>query len=139
LQIEISIASIIIAILSEILFGMVIGIGLQLAYNVITYAGGIISFMMGFSMATAIDPQNGVSMPIVSQFLSLLGLMILFALDLHHWLIIYIYQSLQFIPLGGFLITNNMNHLRCHSHNCCIDLHQSYKHYEKLKDHYHSQ
>jgi len=108
LQIEISIASIIIAILSEILFGMVIGIGLQLAYNVITYAGGIISFMMGFSMATAIDPQNGVSMPIVSQFLSLLGLMILFALDLHHWLIIYIYQSLQFIPLGGFLITNNM-------------------------------
>jgi flagellar biosynthetic protein FliR len=108
LRIEISVLSIIIAILSEIAFGVVIGLMLQLAYNVITFAGGIISFMMGFSMATAIDPQNGVSMPIVSQFLSLMGLMILFALNMHHWLIIYIANSLHYIPLGGFLITSDI-------------------------------
>ena len=32
--------------------------------------------MMGFSMATAMDPQSGVSMPIISQFLSLMSLII---------------------------------------------------------------
>ena len=108
LAIPITVPSIILAILSELLLGLVVGLVLQIAYNVITFAGGIISFMMGFSMATAIDPQNGVSMPIVSQFLSLLALMVLFSLNLHHWLILYIDKSLHYIPLGGFIMTNHI-------------------------------
>jgi flagellar biosynthetic protein FliR len=104
LAIHIDMATIVLAIMSEFLFGLSIGIVLLLAYNVITFAGGQISFMMGFSMASAIDPQSGVSMPIISQFLSLLGLMILFALDLHHWLLLFIDSSLQSITLGGFVM-----------------------------------
>jgi len=108
--IAITVPSIILAILSEFMLGLVVGIILLLAYNVITFAGGIISFMMGFSMASAIDPQTGVSMPIVSQFLSLMGLMVLFALDLHHWLLLFINSSLQAVPLGGFLMKENLFH-----------------------------
>ena len=108
LEIEINTASIILAILSELFFGLAIGIILLLSYNVITFAGGIISFMMGFSMASAIDPQSGVSMPIISQFLSLMGLMVLLAIDLHHWMLLYIDRSLSAIPLGGFLMTENL-------------------------------
>lgn len=108
LNIPINVASIVMAILSEMLFGLAIGIVLQITYNIITFAGGQISFMMGFSMASAIDPQSGVSMPIVSQFLSLMGLMILFALDLHHWLLLFIDESLVKVPLGGFLMTKNL-------------------------------
>jgi flagellar biosynthetic protein FliR len=108
LAIEINFLSILVAVLSEFMFGLAIGIILQLAYNVITFAGGIISFMMGFSMASAIDPQSGISMPIVSQFLSLMGLMILFATDLHHWLLIFIDSSLSSVPLGGFLMSENL-------------------------------
>jgi flagellar biosynthetic protein FliR len=63
---------------------------------------------MGFSMASAIDPQSGVSMPIISQFLSLMGLMIIFELNLHHWLLYYIDASLKAIPLGGFLLSENL-------------------------------
>jgi flagellar biosynthetic protein FliR len=108
LAFEINLPNLVIAILSEILFGMAIGVVLMLAYHVITFAGGQISFMMGFSMASAIDPQSGISMPIVSQFLSLLGLMTLFALDLHHWMILFINNSLSSVPLGGFLIQQNL-------------------------------
>jgi len=104
LAINIDVATILLAILSEFLFGLSIGLVLLLAYNVITFAGGQISFMMGFSMASAIDPQSGISMPIISQFLSLLGLMVLLALDLHHWLLLFIDESLHKIPLGGFLM-----------------------------------
>ena len=107
---EINLVNLIVAILTEMLFGAVIGLALQLAYNVITFAGGVISFMMGFSMATAIDPQNGVSMPIISQFLSLIALMVLFSLNLHHWLILYIDHSLAKVPLGGFLLSNDIIH-----------------------------
>jgi len=108
LAIAITVPTIILAILSELLFGLAIGIVLQLAYNVITFAGGQISFMMGFSMASAIDPQSGISMPIISQFLSLMGLMVLLEIDLHHWMLLYIDSSLASIPLGGFLMTEDL-------------------------------
>ena len=100
--------NVLVAALSEFIFGLAIGIVLLLAYNAITFAGGQISFMMGFSMASAIDPQTGVSMPIISQFLSLVALMILLAFDLHHWMIMYVETSLKTIPLGGFIMQESL-------------------------------
>jgi flagellar biosynthetic protein FliR len=108
LAFEISVPTLILAILSEFLFGLAIGVVLLLAFNVITFAGGQISFMMGFSMASAIDPQSGISMPIISQFLSLMGLMVLLETDLHHWMLLYIDSSLSAIPLGGFIMSENL-------------------------------
>jgi len=107
-EIAINAPTLFLAILGELFFGLAIGVILLLAYNVITFAGGLISFMMGFSMASAIDPQSGISMPIISQFLSLLGLMVLLELDLHHWLLSYISSSLSAVPLGGFLMSENL-------------------------------
>ena len=115
LSISIDVPTIVLAILSELFFGMSVGLVLQISYNIITFAGGQISFMMGFSMASAIDPQSGISMPIISQFLSLLALMILFALDLHHWMLLFIDASLKTIPLGGFLMTEDFFHYVIHA------------------------
>jgi len=106
---------IVIAILGELILGLSVGIVLQLAYNIITFAGGEISYMMGFSMASAIDPQSGISMPIVSQFLSLLALMTLFALNLHHWILLFVAHSLTTVPLGGFIVTKNFFHYIMHA------------------------
>jgi len=108
LDIPITVPSIAIAILGELLFGLVIGVILQIAFNAITFAGGIISFMMGFSMASAIDPISGVSMPIISQFLSFIALMVLFAMDMHHWILLFVDESLQHVPLGGFMMSENL-------------------------------
>lgn len=110
LTFEVTFPSVIIAILGEILLGVAVGVVLQLAFNVITFAGGIISFMMGFSMASAIDPQSGVSMPIISQFLSLLALMVMFSVDLHHWILLFVDGSLKAVPLGGFMVNENFYH-----------------------------
>ncbi len=115
IHIALNVPTIIIAILSEFMLGLVVGIALQLAYNVITFAGGQISFMMGFSMASAIDPQSGVSMPIISQFLSLLALMVLLALNLHHWMLLFIDHSLKTVPLGGFLMSKDIFHYIVHA------------------------
>jgi len=115
LTIPLTIPSIIIAILGEFMLGLVVGVALQVAFNIITFAGGQISFMMGFSMASAIDPQSGISMPIISQFLSLLALMILFALNLHHWILLLIDASLKTVPLGGFLLTKDFFYYIMHA------------------------
>jgi len=105
LQIPLDGMSLTVAILGEMLFGLTVGIVLQLAYHVITFAGGQISFMMGFSLASAIDPQSGVSMPIIGQFLALVSLMVLLALDLHHWILLLASDSIASVPLGGFMLT----------------------------------
>lgn len=108
IEFEVNTINLIIAVLGEMFFGLAVGVVLQLAYNVITFAGGIISFMMGFSLASAIDPQSGVSMPIVSQFLALLALMILLVFDLHHWILLFVNGSLSAVPLGGFILSQNL-------------------------------
>ena len=114
-HIALSIPTIIIAILSEFMLGLIVGVALQLAYNIITFAGGQISYMMGFSMASAIVPQSGISMPIISQFLSLLALMVLLALNLHHWMLLFIDHSLKTVPLGGFLMSKDVFHYLMHA------------------------
>ena len=115
LAINLDIPTIIVAILGEFLLGLSVGVVLQLAYNVITFAGGQISFMMGFSMASAIDPQSGISMPIISQFLSLMALMVLLSLNLHHWMLLFIDHSLKTIPLGGFIMSKDLFHYIMHA------------------------
>jgi flagellar biosynthesis protein FliR len=115
LAISIDVPTIILAILSEFIFGLAVGVVLLLAYHVITFAGGQISFMMGFSLASAIDPQTGVSMPIISQFLSLIALMVLFALNLHHWVLLFVDASLKSVPLGGFLISEDFFNYMIHA------------------------
>ncbi|WP_457744966.1 flagellar biosynthetic protein FliR [Sulfurimonas sp.] len=114
LDIPINLPTIVVAILGEFMLGLSVGIVLQLAYNVITFAGGQISYMMGFSMASAIDPQSGISMPIISQFLSLIALMTLFALNLHHWILLFVAHTLQTIPLGGFVMSHDLFHYIMH-------------------------
>ncbi len=106
--ITVDLPSLTVAILGELLFGLSIGIVLQLAFDAITFAGGLISFSMGFSLASAIDPQSGVSMPIISQFLSLLALMMLFSIDMHHWILLYSQQALAAVPLGGFMLSEHL-------------------------------
>jgi len=113
--IPINVPAIVVAILGEFMLGLSVGIALQLAYNVITFAGGQISYMMGFSLASAIDPQSGVSMPIISQFLSLLALMVLFSLNLHHWILLFIDHTMQTIPLGGFVLSKDLFHYIMHA------------------------
>jgi flagellar biosynthesis protein FliR len=107
-ELIITTTTIVLAIISEFTLSLVVGLVLQISYHIITFAGGQISFMMGFSMASAIDPQSGVSMPIISQFLSLLTLMLLFSLDMHHWVFMFVYESLVEIPLGSYMLQEEL-------------------------------
>ena len=95
-------------VLSEILFGFLAGVLLQISFGVLAYAGELIAFVMGFTMASVMDPQTGSNTPIIANILNLVALMVFFALNVHHDIIIFMYNSLDFIPLGGFVTTSNM-------------------------------
>ena len=108
LAIDLSISSIVLAIFSEFLLGFTVGLMLQLVMHIMTFAGIQISFIMGFSMASVVDPQSGISMPIISNVLSLLALMMFLALDGHHMVLLFVGESLQKVPLGGFVLNDEI-------------------------------
>lgn len=93
---------IVLMILSEIFLAMLVGIILQTVMAMVAYAGEQISFIMGFTMASVMDPQTQTSTPLMSSFLSLIALMLLLSLDVHHWMIEFMHESLQSITLGSF-------------------------------------
>ncbi|ELQ2586296.1 flagellar biosynthetic protein FliR, partial [Campylobacter jejuni] len=59
-------------LISEVIFGMIAGLMLQIIFAIIMMAGEQIAFTMGFTMASILDPSSGTSMPITSQILNLL-------------------------------------------------------------------
>ena len=99
---DISLLFLAFAIASELLIGFIAGLFLSIVFAMLQLAGMQISFVMGFTMANVIDPQTSTSIPLMSQFLSLIGLMIILAFNGHHQMLLFISESLELLPLGAF-------------------------------------
>jgi flagellar biosynthesis protein FliR len=89
--------------LGELLLGAAVGYAVQLVSSVLAIAGEIIAQEMGFTLAQAMDPITGASTQVVSQFLSVLGVLTMFALDLHHDFLRALAAAFHAVPVGhGF-------------------------------------
>lgn len=94
--------NLLLAILSELLIGLVGGLFLSIVISILQMAGMQIAFVMGFTMASVIDPQTSSSVPVISQLLALIGLMVILAFNGHHPMLLFIADSLNLLPLGTF-------------------------------------
>ena len=86
-------------VIQEVLIGVAFGFTLVLFFHIFALAGQMIALQMGLGFASMIDPSNGVSVPIVSQFYSILIGLLFFAIDGHLVVIDALAQSFRFIPL----------------------------------------
>jgi flagellar biosynthetic protein FliR len=96
-----SLPEILIALVSEILLGIIAAFGVRVLFASTQLAGQMMSFQMGFSMARAIDPNTGVQSTALSQFLYLFTVLLFFAIDGHHFIIRAIASSFHEIPPNG--------------------------------------
>ncbi len=96
------------AILSEVLMGLIAGVILNIVFGILSYAGEQIAFVMGFSLASVIDPQSQIQSPLVSQFLLLLAMVILLAFNGHHIILIWMVDAVKAAPLGGFVLSHEI-------------------------------
>ncbi|WP_024954243.1 flagellar biosynthetic protein FliR [Sulfurospirillum arcachonense] len=101
-NIDFSVGAIALAIVSEIMLGFIAGIFLLIVFAILQMAGMQVSFIMGFTMASVMDPQSGTSMPIISTFFTLVALVVMLAFNGHHMMIMFIVESLKILPLGDF-------------------------------------
>ncbi len=85
----------------QILIGLLMGFVLRLVFSALTIAGENIAVTMGLGFAQITDPVNGVTVPIVSQFLSIFATLLFLALDGHLALINMMFDSFTYIPVGS--------------------------------------
>jgi len=84
----------------EILIGAALGFVLQLATLAVRVGGEMIGQEMGFAMASQVDPETGMNMPIVAQLYDGLFLIGFLAVDGHHWMIRALSSSFERAPVG---------------------------------------
>ena len=90
------------AAMSELFLGLIGGIILQIVFAILGLAGEQISYVMGFSMASSLDPITGVSSPVIGRFITLLALMIFLVFNGHHLILLFLSKTMGYIQLGGF-------------------------------------
>lgn len=87
-------------IISEIVTGVAIGLVLRMVLSAVQVAGNLIAMQTGLAFAQTFDANQGTQGALVSMFLSLLAVTLIFATDLHHLLIAGIRHSFTVFPPG---------------------------------------
>jgi flagellar biosynthetic protein FliR len=71
----------------EILVGAVLGLTARLTISAMQVAGSVVAQQLGLGFVTAVDPTQNQQGVIIGNFLTLLGVTLIFATDLHHLII----------------------------------------------------
>lgn len=90
-------------VVQQILIGLAMGFVLQMAFAGMVFGGQIIANKMGLGFAQMVDPQNGVQVPVLSQFYLILSTFVFLFLDGHLILIEVLARSFQTMPIGESL------------------------------------
>src|SRR6187200_1268409 len=71
----------------ELLIGAVLGLTARLTISALQVAGSVVAQQLGLGFVTAVDPTQNQQGLLVGNFLTLLGVALVFATDLHHLVI----------------------------------------------------
>lgn len=86
-------------LISEIVIGIALGGALRLVMSALQVAGSVIAMQTGLGFAMAVDPTQGAQSALISTFLTLLAITLIFASGMHHLLIGAVHGSyLLFAP-----------------------------------------
>ncbi len=91
--------SYVILIINELIVGVSIGFVIAIVFGAFQLAGQFFSIQMGFGISEVFDPLSQVHVPLVGQFLTLLGTLIFLMIDGHVVLIEAIHESYTKVPV----------------------------------------
>ena len=87
--------------IKELVIGLLLGSIPRVIFAAVDFAGTIIGFQMGFSIANVVDPQTDTQVSIIASFEIVLATLIFLAIDGHHIFIEAISTSYEQIPING--------------------------------------
>lgn len=94
----------VIAIAQEIVIGVTIGFLVQMVFDAIIVGSQMIAMSMGLGFAMMIDPQRGISVPVLSQFFVVITTLLFLAFDGHLSMISILVDSFSNLPSGDLAL-----------------------------------
>lgn len=89
------------SLLVEAATGLILGFAMHLVFWAVQFAGEIMGFQIGLSLAQVYNPISGGSANPLGRFLSLALLLVFLLLDGHHHVLYALAHSFEVVPLGG--------------------------------------
>ena len=103
-----SLASLLVLMLHEILIGIVLGATARVTLAALQVAGSVIAQQMGLGFVTAVDPTQCEQGLLIGNFLTMLGVTLLFATDSHHLVIAALSDSYSIFSPGEAIATGDV-------------------------------
>ena len=88
------------AMINELLWGGLLGFGLQAAFGSFQVGGRLLDLQIGFGVAMLFDPGTRTQMPLLGVLLQMTGIAGFLAVDGHHLVLRGLAASLHAAPLG---------------------------------------
>jgi flagellar biosynthetic protein FliR len=98
----------VVMLIEEILVGAVLGLTARLTISALEVAGSVIAQQLGLGFVTAVDPTQGEQGVIIGNFLTMLGLTLFFATDMHHLVIAALNDSYNLFEPGEIPATGDV-------------------------------
>ncbi|MBR1153004.1 flagellar biosynthetic protein FliR [Bradyrhizobium sp. JYMT SZCCT0428] len=92
----------------EIVIGVVLGATARVTLSALAVAGSVIAQQLGLGFVTAVDPTQGQQGLLIGNFLSILGITLLFATDTHHLVIAALNESYRIFSPGETMPTGDV-------------------------------
>jgi flagellar biosynthetic protein FliR len=86
----------------ETLFGLALGLAMNIVFVGLQMASHIVSLQMGFGLGQVIDPVSGAQSAVMDQFYVLLITLIFFVTNGHHTVIQVLAETVRAVPPGSF-------------------------------------
>jgi flagellar biosynthetic protein FliR len=87
-------------LVEEILIGAVLGLTARLTISALQVAGSVIAQQLGLGFVTSVDPTQGEQGVIIGNFLTMLGITLFFATDMHYLVIAALNDSYSLFRPG---------------------------------------
>src|SRR5213595_3429390 len=97
-----SLAPLLVLMVHEIVIGVVLGATARVTLAALQVAGSVIAQQLGLGFVTAVDPTQGQQGLLIGNFLTILGLTLLFATDSHQLVIAALNESYRIFSPGEF-------------------------------------
>ena len=103
-----AIGPVLVVLFQELLVGAVLGLTARLAISALQVAGSVVAQQLGLGFVTAVDPTQNQQGLLVGNFLTVLGVTLIFATDLHHLVIAAMNDSYTIFAPGEMPIVGDV-------------------------------
>ena len=103
-----SMSSLGVLMVHEIVIGIVLGATARVTLSALAVAGSVIAQQLGLGFVTAVDPTQGQQGLLIGNFLTILGVTLLFATDSHHLVIAALNESYRIFSPGEVMSSGDV-------------------------------